>query len=297
MAIGILGQTGQTAELTVTRDRLIEMAHDVIGVLEPGQALDAEQLRDGIDFLGLIVRETDDSGKWLWTVGEATHLTLLAGVFRYDANSGLPANISNIETMFFRDTSGVDTPVELIQSDQYEAIASKLEVGTPLIGYLTDDRDLSRRALLLCPMLDAVTAGGQVYGDDNNSYKCIMPHAASATNRPLTGPNWPMVWALGGTAAASDLWVSGTSYFNTEQLRLTFRRPLFDFVNAEDVPDFPLSWPRVILYKLAFDLGDIYGIPVEERNQMVAKAKGAFADIFPSTKSKSKKIHNKVSYF
>lgn len=295
MAIGRLNQTGQTADLTVTRDRLIELAHEVIGILEPGQALDAEQQQDGVDFLGMLVRETDASGKWLWTVGDASHLTLAAGVYRYDANNGLPTTISELATLKFRDSNGVDQDIGIIQSNQYEAIANKLETGTPLVAYLTDDRDLAARALLLCPMVESVVAGSQVVGDDGNSYKCIMPHTATILNRPLTGANWPMVWALGGTSTTA--WVTGSHYVAGESLRMTFRRPLFDFTTADDVPDFPLAWPRVLLYKLAFDLGDVYGIPIDERNQMVAKAKGAFDDIFPSTKSKSKVIHNKVSYF
>lgn len=295
MAIGRLNSTGQTAELTVTRDRLIEMAHEVIGVLEPGQALDAEQLQDGIDFLGMLVRETDSSGKWLWTVGEAAHLTLAAGVFRYDGNNGLPTNISELVTLNYRDASGVDQPVDIIQANQYEVIANKLEPGIPLVAYLTENRDLTQRALLLCPMVDAVATGSEVLGNDGNSYKCLVPHTASALDHPNLGANWPMVWALGGTSTTA--WVSGTSYVNGEQLRMTYRRPLFDFTNADDVPDFPLAWPRVLLYKLAFDLGDIYSIPLDERNQMVSKAKGAFDDVFSSTKSKSKMIHNKVSYF
>ena len=56
--------------LTITRDKLIEMAYKAIGVLEPGQVLDGEQLNDGVSVLTMIVREVDASQKWRWTIDE-----------------------------------------------------------------------------------------------------------------------------------------------------------------------------------------------------------------------------------
>jgi hypothetical protein len=295
MAIGIVSPVGQTFDATITRDRLIEMAHNAIGVLEPGQSLDAEQLQDGIDLLGLIVRETDAAGKWLWTIEAATHLTLAASTFRYDANNGLATNIAELLTVFYRDAQGKDSQVTPITSEQYESLSDKMAPGVPTLAYLTEHRDLAHRELFLDPMVSAVTTGAQVLGDDNNSYKCIYPHLASLTNRPVTGANARMVWELGGLIPST--WISGASYVSTEQLRMTYRRPIFDFDKADDIPDFPISWPRTILYKLAFDLGDIYGIPIDERKVMVDKAKGAFSDVFPSTRAKSKNIHSKVKFF
>ena len=39
---------GTTTNATVTRDRLIELAHNVIGVLPQGETLDGDQLRMGL---------------------------------------------------------------------------------------------------------------------------------------------------------------------------------------------------------------------------------------------------------
>ena len=84
---------GTTYDATITRDRLIEMAHSVIGVLPQGETLDGDQLQDGKDLLGLIIRETDAAGKWLWTINAASHLTLAASTHRYDSSNNLPTNM------------------------------------------------------------------------------------------------------------------------------------------------------------------------------------------------------------
>lgn len=285
---------GSTFDQTVTRDRLIEMAHQVIGVLEPGQSLDSEQLQDGKDLLGLIVRETDAAGKWLWTIDAASHLTLASKTHRYDSANGLPVNITELLTVFYRDGNGRDRPLKIVKSEQYESVAEKMAIDLPACVYLTEHRDLASRVLFVYPMLSTVITGSVVNGTDALVYKCIYPHTAALVNKPVTGANHKMAWALGGSGPTT--WTEGTSYVNTEQLRFTYRRPLFDFDTAADTPDFPLEWPRTILYKLAFDLGDIYSISLEERNMMVQKAKGAFSDIYQNVKAKSNSIHNKVRY-
>lgn len=286
---------GTSFDHTVTRDRLIEMAHQVIGVLEPNQSLDSEQLQDGVDLLGLIVRETDAAGKWLWTINAASHLTLAAGTHRYDSANGLAVNIADLLSMSYRNAQGKDTPISIVKSEQYESIQQKLSAGEPTVAYLTEHRDLASRVLYLYPMLSTVTTGSVVTGTDAIVYKCIYPHVATNVNKPITGANYKMVWEAGGSGPTT--WTLATTYTNTEQVRFTYRRPLFDFDTAADTPDFPLEWPRTILYKLAFDLGDIYSIPLEERQMMVQKAKGGFSDIFQNVKAKSKSLHGKARYF
>lgn len=286
---------GTTANFTITRNKLIELAHKMIGVLEPGQVLDGEQIQDGIDTLGMIVRETDASGKWLWTIDASSPLTIAAATHRYSASNGLPTNITELVSAKYRNALGQDGDLKILKAEQYEAIAEKMRTDIPQAVYLTEHRDLASRVLFLYPTLATVTTGSVVTGTDAVVYKCVYPHVAAAVTQPITGANYSMAWAVGGSGPST--WTSGTSYTCAEQVRLTFRRPLFDFDTAADTPDFPLEWPRTIVYKLAFDLGDLYGIPLEERRHMIQKAKGAFDDIFVNVKAKSKDIHNKASYF
>ena len=54
----------------------------------------------------------------------------------------------------------------------------------------------------------------------------------------------------------------------------------------------------MLVYKLAFDLSDLYGLAMPEREYLIAKAKGAYADVFDkSMKPTSTNYHNKASFF
>lgn len=281
----------ESTYLSITRDKLIELAHKVIGVLEPGQQLDGEQLNDGISFLTMIVREVDVAGKWRWTIEETTHVPLVSGVFIYTIDNGLPSNISELLTAIYRDPNGNDRPLDTLKAERYEEIARKTEYGIPTAVYLTDHLDLSRRSLYVWPTLSTVPEQSEVAGP----YRCIRTHTSQLNNEPVNGANQKIYWEAGGDGSVA--WAVDTLYTAPAQIRLLHRRPLIDLLTSNDNPDFPLPWPRALLYRLAFDLGDIYTIPKAERELMIAKAKGAFTDIHPSVKVKTNKLHYKVKFF
>lgn len=295
MPIGSSTGLTRTADYTLTRDKMIELAHKYIGVLEQGQTMDADMLNDGIELLNLIVRETDGAGKWRWTIDASVSIPLAANVAIYTALNGLPSNVAEPVSASYRDKSGRDTPIKLLQAENYEEICEKDETGDPRAVYIDEHITLSSRTMRVWPMLGTVTTQSNVVGTDAVAYQCVMAHTGAAVNRPTTGANWKMYWQQGGASATT--WVSGTAYTAPEQIRLLYRRPVYDFDTYDQTPDFPIQWPRLMVYKLAFDLGDIYGVPLDQRTHMVQKAKGSFDDIFRSTKGKSTDVHHKATYF
>jgi hypothetical protein len=290
------GVTGASANFTCNRDKLILLAHKLIGVIEEGQALSGDQIDDGINLLGLIVREQDAAGRWRWTVGEAKHLSLAANVCRYSVDNGLPRNIAELLEVHYRNAYGKDTRLNILKAENYERIEDKMQAGEPCAVYLSENMSLANRVLFVWPLLSSVVAESIVGGDVNGIFKCIYPHTGATVNRPTNGPNWPMMWEE-IESGASVSWVNGTTYSSAQQLRLVYRRPIADFDSASDIPDFPLEWPRQILYRLAFDLADMYGIPGEERQLLIRKAQGAADDIAPMQRNKSNTKHNKARYF
>lgn len=286
---------GSTADFTLTRDELIELGYKMIGVLQPGDTLDGELLEDGKKVLGLVVRETDHSGRWRWTIDVASTLTLVANTFVYNSANGLPTNMADLVKVSYRDGQANDLPVKILKAEGYEAIERKIETGDPKFVYLTDNIVLASRELYVNPMLSSVNTQSVVTGTDANTYKCIQNHVADSTNRPITGANWRLFWELGGSGPSA--WATSTSYTAPQLLRLLFRRPIYDFDSASDTPDFPTSWPRMMVYKFTFDLADYWGISKEECEKYIAKAKGAYDDLFVSNKAKSNNLHNKASYF
>lgn len=58
----------------------------------------------------------------------------------------------------------------------------------------------------------------------------------------------------------------------TYTARFTYRRRLFDFTAAGDNPDFPQEWNLTLIFKLASELSDEYGLPLQERQLLEVKA-------------------------
>lgn len=296
MSTGYQVNLGSTHDYTVTRDKLIELAYRLIGVLPPGESLGPEELQEGIDRLNLIVREVDESGRWRWTIEAATHLQLQAGVGVYDANTGLPRNIAEIMSVVYRDANGHDSkPLKILKTEAYERIPDKMQNGIPEAVYLTDDINLPLRRLYVWPFPSSVATQSVVDGTDGNIYKCIYPHTATTTTRPITGANWRMAWQL--SAGASVAWAANAQYTNGESLRMVIRRPVFDFDQADNTPDFPPQMYNLLVERLAIALGTSYRIPSSELQDLVGQMRGSFSDISASLHVKTNDIHNKVKYF
>jgi len=287
---------GKTADATFTRDALITKAFQKIKILREGGTLNAEKLQAGIDGLNLIVREMDGIDPNLWTELAPIHVTLQADVGIYDAASGLPVNIKDLESVVYRDAQGRDSePLKILTAEAYEKIENKLLSGIPQAVHLTNEIAVEQRRLYLWPVPSAITAQSKVLGTDNNSYKCVYPHTSALVTRPTTGANWKMVWEL--SSAAASAWAADTAYTTAESLRLVIRRPIFDFDFAENTPDIPPMLFRHLLYRLCDDLADDYPAEAQDREVYIGKAKGSLTDVFSNLRKKTNDIHNKVKFY
>lgn len=297
---GYQSNLGSTSDFTLTRNELIELAHKVVGVLEPDNVLDAEMLSDGNKLLNMRVREVDASGRWRWTVQESYHLPLAANTNIYTPDNKLPDNIAELHSVVYRDSSGFDSaPLKIVKAEGYEEIQNKFEVGPPQKVYLTENIVLGARSLYIWPMLGTITTMSAVNGQETPTplvYGCIAPHTGAAVSQPTVGANWKMYWQqMSGVAGTT--WSSGANYTSPQLLRLLYRRPLYDFDESGNTPDFPLAWPRLLLYLLAEDVGRLWGVPKDDIDGAIAAAKGSYDNIFPGVKAKSNTRHNKVKYF
>lgn len=296
MPVGLLGTVASTSDFTLTRDQLIQAAYETAGLAPEGEGITPEQLNIGIVRLGLIVREVDQSGSWVWTIQQPYHLALASGVGVYDVQNGLPNNIAEIVSAVYRSNDGCDSrPLKILKPEGYEELNDKLDTGEPEAVYLTNDIQLELRRLYVHPHLSTVTTQSKVLGTDDNIYKCIYPHTASSTTNPTDGANWRMVWEAG--SGATTTWASGTAYTSAESLRLVIKRPVYDFDSASNTPDFPMQWPRLLMLRLAQDVGQVYRIPQNDRDTIAAMIRGSFTDIFPSTRPKTNDFHHKAKYF
>jgi len=285
---------GTTFTANLTRDQLIAMAYKDIGVLADGEVLSASLQADGILKLNAIIREMDGAGKWLWTE-KSTSITLVANQWIYTTSGGFPADLREPDRITYRDGLADDWPMTLLTREGYEAINNKTQQGDPAKAWITVDRQIGQQTLTIWPALATVNTQSIVTGTDAVVYKCIRGHTADATNDPITGANYKLYWTAGG--AGPTVWTSGTSYTAPQQLLLWYRRPLYEFTASTDNPDMPTQWTRLLEYRLASDLADPMGAPLEVRGLMTAKATAAYSDIFKSIKPQSTDFHHKAVYF
>lgn len=286
---------GTTADFKLTRDQLITLAFQTIGKLSELETLPGEQLQIGIKFLNLLVRETDDAGKWIWAYEDTKSLTLVANTFIYTSANGLPTNISHLEKVMYRNSQGQDAPVDILTREGYEDLREKIETGDPTRVYLDDKIVLANRSLFVSPMLGTVNSQSEVLGSDALNYRCIRSHLSATDNKPITGANYLLYWEQAG--ASGSAWAVDTQYTAPQLLRLTFYRPLYDFDTASDTPDLPNSWPRALFYRLCNDLADMYRVPLEERAYLGGKAAGALKDIKRKSSIKKPTTRAKAEYF
>jgi len=281
---------------TWTRNELVETAFKMARIVDKEGSLTNSQLVEGCKLLNAIIREFDvnTTYKHLWAI-KKTSLTLQANTFVYTYTNGLASDILDLVNVIYRDTSAYDTPCDIIDNNTYQNIEDKLETGGVKRVYLTKDASLDQRTLYIHPAPNTVSSQSEVIGTDSGNYKCIKSHTADSTNKPITGANWKLYWESGGSSGGT--WIDGTSYTSPEQLIYEYKRPLYDFDVATDNPDIPQGWYRFLLYALIADLGDSYGLPIDERNRFDAKAVLALENALGISIPKQTDYHNKGVWF
>jgi hypothetical protein len=81
--------------------------------------------------------------------------------------------------------------------------------------------------------------------------------------QPLRNSGQVIVWPLPDTT----YWqVNGSLY-------LRYQIPVQDFTAATDEPDFPIEWNKVLIYGLAYDVADEYGVDAQKQQEIGQKFK------------------------
>lgn len=285
-----------TSDSNLTRNQLIDLAYEDIKVKAEGETISADQLATGIKKLNLIMREHDLAGKHLWAIAAApTNITLVANTFVYTSSNGLPTTVLSLVGATYRDGSGLDSPLDILTNEQYEAKRNKTETGDPAWVYLTENTTVASKTLYVGPMLSSVNTQSVITGSDAAAWKCIRSHTADSTNYPITGANYLLYWESGGSGPA--VWASGTSYVAPELLRLWFKRPLYDFDAASDNPDLPQGWVRLLLRELCIELSPGHNRTIDDINIMRSLRNESQEKVFRSVQPQTTEIHDKTVYF
>ena len=275
-------QTGTTTDFALTRNEIIEEGYAKLGKLLPGASLIEDQLIRGIRLLNLLIKKEDnqniEKNRNLWAL-DSDHLILIEDKFLYGVQEGLAPNILRLETAIFRDSSGDDADVDIINLSQYESKVDKNERGDPMtVRFIHGVRPADHK-FLITPLTQTISDTSVVLVS-GISYSCIQKHTSGANNEPSVGTDWPLFWKQ--TGVATTAWADATDYENGELIRYTFQKPLFEFNKHSDNPDMPLGWESFLIYSLATELApEVGGVDLDTRRWIQARAVQEKADLFP----------------
>ncbi len=282
-------------DFQLSRNELIDLAYQDLKVLAEGEVLSADLLATGIKKLNLIIREHDLAGKHLWAIAATpTSLALVANTFVYTSSNGLPTTLLGLIEASYRDPAGMDRPLKVLTTEQYEGVTNKTETGEPEWVYLTESKTVASKTLYVGPTLSAVNTQSVVTGTDAAAWKCVRNHTAASTTHPITGANYLLYWEAGGSGPSA--WASGTSYTAPQLVRLWFKRPLYDFDAASDNPDLPQGWSRLLLRELCIELSAGHNVSIDEVNKFRSLRNESFEKVFRSIQPTTTEVHNKVEY-
>ena len=285
--------TGTTNDFNYSRDDIINAALRKVGALAREDVADAATLQEGIRALNGVIRALDLRSPNMWeSAATPTVVYLQANVWSYT----LTASVLEIVHAVFRDASGFDTPLDVLDARGYADIGNKLDTGEPEAVYAPSRRDVTAsNELLVWPTLSTVNSTSVVTGTDSVVYSAIRSHMASSLNKPITGANYKQFWTATGSGPST--WTDGTSYTAAEQIRLTVKTPLMDFDLATDNADLPAGFGLYLIYRLANDWSDDYGLPMDERDRLRRQMKDAYDEVFPYHVGAATNFHNRGRYF
>ncbi len=284
--------TGTTNDFNYSRDDIINAALRKCGALAVEDVADAARLQEGIKHLNGIVKALDLRNPNIWKIPtEPLVVFLAASTWRYT----MSANWVEVVEVVYRDAQGEDWPLTVLNAKDYAQKTDKFATGEPEEIYLPIRRDLaSIPEITVWPALNSVTATSVVTGTNALNFSCVAPHTASSDNRPITGTNYAMYWTQTGNNP--DTWTTDTDYTCGEQIRMTVKQPLTDFDLADDNADLPAGFGLYLIYRLANDWADDFGLPLEERGRLERQMRMAYDEVFPYHLGTSDNYHNRGTY-
>lgn len=287
----------------MNRDQIIGAAFRKVVSL---QTLTPAQILVATEHLNTIMQEEDaicasKQQPALWaTVRDALPLKTARQVYTTTGpNSTYPISSGLLEliAVSLRDAGGQDVPVEIVNADQWQRIGDKEDTGDTLYVWLEENTDLAQQRLWVHPIPTDVTDPSEVVGTDGATYVCIQSHSASSPKRPTTGAQWPAYWVQKTQIGTPAAWSASASYTAAPTLLITYKRPLATFINATDQPDFPRAWDRYLTFRLAYELSFDYGVSPQEQAVLQKEFVLSREVIFPATRAKSDRLHDRATYF
>jgi hypothetical protein len=276
--------TSDTNQFNLTRNQIISMALERIGVKTLNRSLTNAEIEQGSRFLNAMAKSWKNKGLNLWK-SEQGYLFTQTGEksYRLDGTtafatqsytaSALAADASSGATSITVDDAtgfAEDYYIVIVQDDNTNhfstissVVGNVINLATPLTADASEDNYVySFETKINRPegingwqtfITPTQNVPGVIYS--NNSYFNIP------TPETLGIPN---ILYYDKQLNYGDIYLWPVPQLNTYFVRFTFQKQFDDFITANNTPDFPQEWLKALYLNLAYDLCGVYGKTPDE---------------------------------
>lgn len=289
-------------DFTVTRDNLITLALQHIGVLGIGITPSANTVTEAALLLNLIVKLRAADGMPAWALRRGMILPF-SGASSINTDSHVVTAYDT--TTLSADSAASDTTLTVTSITGFsngDQIGIELDSGN--IDWTTINGAPSGTTITITTgVTTAASSGNRIYGYTASSQRVQKPlriveaniyKPADATSYPIEVVSREEFYTMGdrdtegtpnkiyytpepSSLTALDtngvIWVWPRFENGDSIIEFTYQRPFQDFDAAGDNPDFPQAFHLPLMLELAAMLGPKFGVPVEERERLFMEAK------------------------
>lgn len=313
----VAGSSG-SYDFTLTRDNIIDLAHQHIGLTAEGVGSSAAQITDGAKLLNMIVKLRAADGMPLWALKRGAILPF-TGASSINTNSHVVTTYRNTTTSAAA-VSGATTIVVTSAT----GISASDQIGVEQSGAMqwttVSGAPAGTTVTLATALTAAVASGANVYVYTASTDRVQRPlrvleadilTISGSTSYPIDIVGRQDYFYLGSRTTASipnQVYydpalgtnvadpTTATTWYGTlyvyprftdgkKLIEFTYHRPFQDFDATGDDPDFPQEFYLPVMLELAALLGPKAGVPIEERKALFTEAKmyreEALATIYP----------------
>lgn len=292
--------TSGSYDFTITRDQLINLAHQHVGAIGEGESASTAQITEASLLLNMIVKLRASDGMPLWALKRGTILPF-TGASSIQTNSHVVTSYLN--TTLSADEASGQTVISVTDSTGMTAsdqVGIELDNGdmhwTTIVSV-----DSSTQITITTATTSAATSGNQVYTYTASTDRIQRPlRIIEANTKDVTDSTSVEIDIYGRSDyyALSNKTTESTPnlvYYDPELstgtiyvwprfedgetvIEFTYHRPFQDFDASSDEPDFPQEFYLPIMLELAAMLGPKNGVSIEERAALFKEA-GAYYEL------------------
>lgn len=292
--------TSGSYDFSITRDQLIDLAHQHVGLIGEGESASSSQVTEASRLLNMIVKLRAADGMPLWalkrgyvlpftgasSVATDSHVVTEYVSTTISANEAAAQTILSVTSstgMAASDQVGIElddgsmhwTTISTVDSSTQITVASGLASaaasGNRVYAYTASSERVQKPIRIVEANILEVSSSNswEIYIEDRADYYAL----GNRTNEGTPNTIYYSIESTSGTNLDNGQIFVYPRFANGDYvIEFTYHRPFQDFDAATDNPDFPQAFYLPLMLELAALLGPKANLPIEERRSLFQEA-------------------------